>query len=59
MTLLYNLLLELDKYNSNSIKGLDKVMSKYKRDRFDDEVQDDPHGTFTPEMMKIPQEIWI
>ncbi len=27
--------------------------------RFDDEVKDDAHCTFTPEMMKLPQETWI
>jgi len=27
--------------------------------RFDDSVKDDAHGVFTPEMMKLPQEIWI
>ncbi len=27
--------------------------------RFDDEVKDDAHGDFTPEMIKIPQETWI
>jgi hypothetical protein len=27
--------------------------------RFDDEVKDDSHGTFTPEMLKIPQATWI
>jgi hypothetical protein len=27
--------------------------------RFDDEVKDDTHGTFTPEMMKISQATWI
>ena len=27
--------------------------------RFDDEVKDDAHGAFTPEMMKLPQETWI
>ena len=27
--------------------------------RFDDEVKDDVHGAFTPEMMKFPQATWI
>jgi hypothetical protein len=27
--------------------------------RFDDEVRDDAHGDFTPEMMKLPQATWI
>jgi hypothetical protein len=27
--------------------------------RFDDEVKDDAHGAFTPEMMKRPQATWI
>ena len=27
--------------------------------RFDDEVKDDAHGAFTPEMLKIPQATWI
>jgi hypothetical protein len=27
--------------------------------RFDDEVKDDAHGAFTPEMMKFPQATWI
>ena len=27
--------------------------------RFDDEVKDDAHGAFTPEMMKLPQATWI
>ena len=27
--------------------------------RFDDEVKDDAHGSFTPEMMKLPQAIWV
>ena len=27
--------------------------------RFDDEVKDDAHGAFTPEMMKLPQTTWI
>ncbi len=27
--------------------------------RFDDEVKDDAHGAFTPEMLKLPQETWI
>jgi hypothetical protein len=27
--------------------------------RFDDEVKDDTHGTFTPEMLKLPQATWI
>ena len=27
--------------------------------RFDDEVKDDAHGPFTPEMMKLPQATWI
>jgi hypothetical protein len=27
--------------------------------RFDDEVKEDAHGAFTPEMMKLPQETWI
>jgi hypothetical protein len=26
---------------------------------FDDEVKDDVHGVFTPEMMKFPQTTWI
>ncbi len=26
---------------------------------FDDEVKDDTHGTFTPEILKIPQATWI
>jgi hypothetical protein len=25
----------------------------------DDEVKDDAHGTFTPEMMELPQATWI
>jgi hypothetical protein len=25
----------------------------------DDEVKDDAHGTFTPEIMKLPQATWI
>jgi hypothetical protein len=29
------------------------------RYRFDDEVKDDTHGAFTPEMLKIPQTTWI
>jgi hypothetical protein len=28
-------------------------------DRFDDQVKDNAHGTFTPEMMKLPQATWI
>ncbi len=27
--------------------------------RFDDEVKDDAHGAFTPEMLKLPQGTWI
>ncbi len=27
--------------------------------RFDDEVKDDAHGAFNPEMMKLPQATWI
>ena len=27
--------------------------------RFDDEFKDDPHGTFTPEMMNLSQVTWI
>jgi hypothetical protein len=27
--------------------------------RFDDEVKDDTHGVFTPEILKLPQETWI
>jgi hypothetical protein len=27
--------------------------------RIHDEVKDDAHGTFTPEMTKLPQAIWI
>ncbi len=27
--------------------------------RFDDEVKEVAHGTFTPEMMKLPQATWI
>ena len=27
--------------------------------RFDDEVKDDAHGAFTPEMMKLPPATWI
>jgi hypothetical protein len=27
--------------------------------RFDDEVKDDAHGSFTPEMLKLPQATWI
>jgi hypothetical protein len=27
--------------------------------RFDDEVKDDAHGVFNPEMMKLPQTTWI
>ncbi len=27
--------------------------------RFDDEVKDDVHGAFTPEMLKLPQGVWI
>ena len=27
--------------------------------RFDDEVKDNAHGAFTPEMMKLPQATWI
>jgi hypothetical protein len=27
--------------------------------RFDDEVKDDTHGPFTPEMLKLPQATWI
>jgi hypothetical protein len=27
--------------------------------RFDDEVKEDDHGDFTPEMMKLPQATWI
>ncbi len=27
--------------------------------RFDDEVKDDDHGSFTPEMLKLPQATWI
>ncbi len=27
--------------------------------RFDDEVKDDAHGVFTPEMMNLPQATWI
>ncbi len=27
--------------------------------RFDDEVKDDAHGAFIPEMMKLPQTTWI
>ncbi len=27
--------------------------------RFDDEVKDNAHGAFTPEMMKLPQTTWI
>ncbi len=34
---------------------VDAVVSK----RFDDEVKDDAHGAFTPEMMKLPQATWI
>ncbi len=27
--------------------------------RFDDEVKDDTHGVFTPEMLNLPQATWI
>ncbi len=27
--------------------------------RFDDDVKDDAHGAFTPEMLKLPQATWI
>ena len=27
--------------------------------RFDDEVKDDTHGTFTPEILNLPQGTWI
>ncbi len=27
--------------------------------RFDDEVKDDAHGAFTPDMFKLPQATWI
>ncbi len=27
--------------------------------RFDDEVKDDAHGVFTPEMLKLPRATWI
>ena len=27
--------------------------------RFDNEVKDDAHGAFTPQMMKLPQATWI
>jgi hypothetical protein len=27
--------------------------------RFDDEVKDDAHGAFTPEMLRLPQATWI
>ena len=27
--------------------------------RFDDEVKDDAHGAFTPEMLRLPQGTWI
>ncbi len=27
--------------------------------RFDDEVKDDAHGVFTPEILKFPQATWI
>ena len=27
--------------------------------RFDDEVKDDTHGDFTPEMFNLPQTTWI
>jgi hypothetical protein len=27
--------------------------------RFDEEVKDDAHGAFTPEMLKLPQATWI
>jgi hypothetical protein len=27
--------------------------------RFDDEVKDDTHGGFTPEILKLPQATWI
>jgi hypothetical protein len=27
--------------------------------RFDDEVKDDVHGVFTPEMLKLPPVTWI
>jgi hypothetical protein len=27
--------------------------------RFDDEVKDDAHGAFTPEMLKLPQATWM
>ena len=27
--------------------------------RFDDEVKDDAHSTFTPKMLKLPQATWI
>jgi hypothetical protein len=27
--------------------------------RFDDEVKDDAHGAFTPEMLNLPQATWI
>ena len=29
------------------------------RESFDDEVKDDAHGAFTPEMMKLLQSTWI
>jgi hypothetical protein len=29
------------------------------QNRFDDDVKDDAHGDFTPEMMKLPQATWI
>jgi hypothetical protein len=27
--------------------------------RFDDEIKDDGHGAFTPEMLNLPQATWI
>ena len=27
--------------------------------RFDDEVKDDDHGVFTPEILKLPQSTWM
>jgi hypothetical protein len=29
------------------------------QNRFDDEVKNDSHGAFTPEMLKLPQTTWI
>jgi hypothetical protein len=36
-----------------------RVQHRFDDDGFDDEVKDDDHCAFTPEMMKLPQATWI